>query len=284
MAVTKLTDKTALTTPASDDLIHIVDVSDLTGGAAGTSKKITKANLVGGGGGGSGTVTSVAMTVPAALSVSGSPITASGTLAITGAGIAAQYIDGSGALQTTPTDDISVTNQANNRIITATAVTDTLNGEANLTFDGNTLVVAGGIEGESINAGFTGLTTAGQYGKGAELLRGFTGTAVAGDCMYLRTTSVYALANATALGVESKGFLAIGISTDAADGVITRGVVYLDVDPGGSPGDVVYLSTTAGHLTTTAVSTSGNVSRVVGYQIDTNIIFFNPSQDWIELA
>ena len=55
----------------------------------------------GGGGGGAGTVTSVAMTVPAALSVSGSPITSAGTLAVTGAGTTAQYIDGTGALQTT---------------------------------------------------------------------------------------------------------------------------------------------------------------------------------------
>jgi len=51
----------------------------------------------------SGTVTSVALTTPAAFSVTGSPITTSGTLAITGAGIAAQYVDGSGALQTFPT-------------------------------------------------------------------------------------------------------------------------------------------------------------------------------------
>ena len=54
-----------------------------------------------GGGGGAGTVTSVAMTVPSALAVSGSPITGAGTLAVTGAGTTAQYIDGTGALQTT---------------------------------------------------------------------------------------------------------------------------------------------------------------------------------------
>ena len=53
----------------------------------------------GGGGGGAGTVTSVAMTVPAALSVSGSPITSAGTLAVTGAGTSAQFIDGTGALR-----------------------------------------------------------------------------------------------------------------------------------------------------------------------------------------
>ena len=58
---------------------------------------------IGGGGGGSGTVTSVAVTVPSALSVTGSPITTSGTIAINGAGTSAQLIDGTGALQTIPT-------------------------------------------------------------------------------------------------------------------------------------------------------------------------------------
>lgn len=43
----KLTDKTELsTTPASGDLLHIVDVSDGTSSAEGTSKKITVSNLM----------------------------------------------------------------------------------------------------------------------------------------------------------------------------------------------------------------------------------------------
>ena len=52
-----------------------------------------------------GTVTSVALSVPSAFSVSGSPITSSGTLAITGAGTTAQYVRGDGTLATLP--DIS---------------------------------------------------------------------------------------------------------------------------------------------------------------------------------
>lgn len=46
MVDTILTDKTTLITPADGDFLHIVDVSDTTSNAAGTSKKITKANLV----------------------------------------------------------------------------------------------------------------------------------------------------------------------------------------------------------------------------------------------
>lgn len=52
-----------------------------------------------------GTVTSVALSVPSAFSVSGSPITSSGTLAITGAGTTAQYVRGDGTLASMP--DIS---------------------------------------------------------------------------------------------------------------------------------------------------------------------------------
>jgi hypothetical protein len=47
-----------------------------------------------------GTVTSVALTMPAAFSVAGSPVTSAGTFAVTGAGSNAQFIDGTGALQT----------------------------------------------------------------------------------------------------------------------------------------------------------------------------------------
>ena len=45
-------------------------------------------------------VTSAGLTMPAAFSVTGSPITSSGTFAVTGAGAATDYIDGTGALQT----------------------------------------------------------------------------------------------------------------------------------------------------------------------------------------
>jgi hypothetical protein len=51
----------------------------------------------------SGTVTSVDLTVPSAFSVTGSPITTSGTLAISGAGLATQYVRGDGQLANFPT-------------------------------------------------------------------------------------------------------------------------------------------------------------------------------------
>ena len=50
----------------------------------------------------SGTVTSVGLTMPSAFSVANSPVTSSGTLAVTGAGTSAQYIRGDGQLGNFP--------------------------------------------------------------------------------------------------------------------------------------------------------------------------------------
>ena len=50
----------------------------------------------------SGTVTSVGLTMPTAFTVANSPVTSSGTLAVTGAGTTAQYIRGDGSLDTFP--------------------------------------------------------------------------------------------------------------------------------------------------------------------------------------
>lgn len=51
----------------------------------------------------SGTVTSVGLTMPSAFTVSNSPITSSGDIAVTGAGVASQYVRGDGSLANFPT-------------------------------------------------------------------------------------------------------------------------------------------------------------------------------------
>jgi len=64
---------------------------------------------------GGGTVTSVGLSMPAAFSVSNSPITTSGTIAVTGAGTILEYVRGDGSLATFPSLVGYVTN------VTATA-------------------------------------------------------------------------------------------------------------------------------------------------------------------
>jgi hypothetical protein len=71
--------------------------------AGGTAAQFLKANgSVDSTAYGTGTVTSVALTMPTAFTVAGSPITTAGTLAVTGAGTAGQYIRGDGSLADFP--------------------------------------------------------------------------------------------------------------------------------------------------------------------------------------
>ena len=80
-----------------------------TSGSAGAMSSSDKTKLDGiasGATANTGTVTSVALTVPAAFSISGSPITTSGTLAIAATGLSSQYITGAGALATLNTANV----------------------------------------------------------------------------------------------------------------------------------------------------------------------------------
>jgi hypothetical protein len=54
------------------------------------------------GGGGGGSVTSVGLTMPSAFNVANSPITTAGDIAVTGAGLASQYVRGDGSLASFP--------------------------------------------------------------------------------------------------------------------------------------------------------------------------------------
>jgi hypothetical protein len=73
----------------------------------GSGLTLTGTTLAASGGGGGGTVTSVALAVPAptnpAFTVSGSPVTTSGTLTIAAAGTTGQYVRGDGSLANFPT-------------------------------------------------------------------------------------------------------------------------------------------------------------------------------------
>ena len=81
------------------DLLEIAEVS----GGGYVSKSVTGQDIIDAASGGSGTVTSVDLTMPSAFTVTGNPITTSGTLAVAGAGVSTQYIRGDGQLANFPT-------------------------------------------------------------------------------------------------------------------------------------------------------------------------------------
>lgn len=129
-----------------------------------------------------------------------------------------------------------------------------------------------------------GASSAGDIGLGTEVIDlGGTNSLLQGRVFY-KTSNSWGAANATSAGLAAYGFLGISKGGNMADGFVTRGIVYVATDPGGSVGDLVYLSTTNNTLTTTAPSANGNVVRVVGHKVGTNLIYFNPSTNWVELS
>ena len=86
------------TTPADGDLFVITD-SEQTAPNKNRTKSLKASDLKTYIQTSAGTVSSVALAMPSAFSVAGSPITSSGTFTVTGAGNNTQYVDGTGALQ-----------------------------------------------------------------------------------------------------------------------------------------------------------------------------------------
>ena len=83
----------------------------------------------------------------------------------------------------------------------------------------------------------------------------------------------------------TKGLMGVALGASSADdGLLTHGVAYLSHDPGAA-GDILYVDTvTAGYLTATQPSTTGQFVRVAGYCLADNKVFFSPSQDFIEVG
>ena len=105
----------------------------------------------------------------------------------------------------------------------------------------------------------------------------------AGKCYYLESDGTWAETDADA-AASTSGLIAVATNASAENGMALRGIVKLSHDPGGNPGVPLYLSATAGLLTST-VPGSGDFVRVVGYNLDdSGLIFFNPGDTIVEVA
>lgn len=127
-------------------------------------------------------------------------------------------------------------------------------------------------------------SSAGEVGTGTEHITLHNSSTLQAGAVVYSGASSWTYASATSAGAASYGFMGVTKTTSTGDGLVTRGVVYVGTDPGGSVGDIVYLSTTNGRLTTTAPSADGNVVRVMGHKLGTNLVYFNPSTNWVELT
>ena len=129
-------------------------------------------------------------------------------------------------------------------------------------------------------------TFATDYSSNGDIVKIGTGSTTQGALHYLNSSGGWTLADADATGTAGGVLLAIALGTDPdVDGMLLRGMFTLDHDPG-TIGEELYVSTTAGDITSTAPSGTGDIVRVVGYCLDSTNgqIWFNPSNDFIELA
>ena len=111
------------------------------------------------------------------------------------------------------------------------------------------------------------------------------GSTTAGDLVYMKTNGEWGSAQANAAST-STSLLGIALGTDPdVDGVLLRGTYTLDHDIGDNQGVPLYISDgTAGQATSTIPNTSGDIIRIIGYNIgDDDEIWFNPDKTFIEV-
>ena len=129
-----------------------------------------------------------------------------------------------------------------------------------------------------------GTTSDGSVGNGGQVtLYGTNTSTTAGRAYYYNSSGGWSFASVSAADANAS-LLAVATGNPSTRGMLLRGVVQ--VSNGGtnlSTGKAVYL-TTNGSFTTTVPTTSGHYARIVGYALDTNTIFFTPSNDYIEIA
>ncbi|MDA7648698.1 hypothetical protein N8580_00005, partial [Akkermansiaceae bacterium] len=182
---------------------------------------------------------------------------------------------------------VDATNGVSNRVATFTD-SNSITGESNFTFDGDDAILLGTLRASTLKITTQGATSAGAYSPGSRIFYGLVTSPdpISAGYVYYYNSAAWGSADADNEST-SKGWMAVATaaaaSGDPSDGMLLEGVVYMATDPGGSAGDPVYLSTAVGRLTSTQPG-SGKIVRIMGYQISTNVVYFNPSPDYIKKA
>lgn len=129
----------------------------------------------------------------------------------------------------------------------------------------------------------------GLVGDGARYFSGLDSgaTLTAGKLYYLHATTGWEEADASAAATATN-LLAMCTSTSTnGTSMLQSGVINaFGSQSTAALGVPMYISETSGEITETAPTTSGAIVRVIGYKVDStdDTIFFNPSNDWIELS
>ena len=110
-----------------------------------------------------------------------------------------------------------------------------------------------------------------------------TAGVAAGRIVYYNAAGNWSLTDADAESTAD-GLLGVALGSDlSADGVLLKGMVTLDHDPG-TIGDPLFLGTGPGSASSAAPNGTNDIVRLIGYCVDSTNgqIYFNPSNDFIK--
>ena len=119
-------------------------------------------------------------------------------------------------------------------------------------------------------------------------------TLTVGQLYFLHTDGTWDQTDADAVATGATQLLGIGLGNARTAGCLMEGFIRIpSTEIEGTPGSgavdglPLYVSTTAGHITFTRPSGSGDFVRIVGHAIDDHsndvLIYFNPSNNHVEL-
>jgi hypothetical protein len=153
---------------------------------------------------------------------------------------------------------------------------------SDLTNDSGFITSASELDGQKIEY-FTRTTAYGNGSYEGKVLKVGTATLVASK-VYQYTASGWSPTDANANG-KAVGLIGLALGTsESTNGLLVSGVRSSSVYSGFTAGDTLYLSETEGAITNTAPTASGSVVRIVGYALGSSNIYFDPSQEYIELS
>jgi len=268
-----------------------------------------------------GTVTSVGITAGTGISVSGSPVTGSGSITVTNT--APATIDGSGSAtrlaywsdSDTLTSNAGLTYSAADHLTTTSQVRvgDGSKGAPSYSFDSDrdTGMYSGGTDIVAFSAGGNTsllvksneitaksdifldsdsnivLDTAisSTQSSGTLIKIGSHMSALVAGNIYYGYNSMGSLywGGADADSSNTENILALSVGTDAdVDGMLLNGI-YHKASHGLTVGEPIYLSTTPMSMTNTAPSGANDYVRVLGYALDSNHIYFCPDNTWVKI-
>ena len=166
-----------------------------------------------------------------------------------------------------------------------------IEGDANLTWDGSELTVAGSLRASTVevNGRAPASPGTGAVGAGSKIITQVfvSGAVTAGD-VYVAGSTAWAQGDADSKAT-SVGLIAVATDAATPAEMLIEGSVKLRTNFGFSSaakGDVLYLSQSPGELTDDISGyTTGDFVRVCGYVIDAskNYIYFKPDSTWLEL-